>query len=251
MSDAESDEEDEQQTAAPASLLQSLLSGSAESESEDEQDPKEPAGAAPPSAPEAASGSNGDAAQAVAEEGASTGGLLPSAMDLLFDGGLAKPDFLRVDGPEFDASKHFKPPAVTHAELAGVNDRTRVARSADEDAPGQRYHQEEQHGRASGQVRMRGSVCFETDDERGRRVVYGAHNMLKADPWSNCNPNLPMRGGARRARMRSRTAPRAHRPHSYLTSAMCVSTIARVDRVAAARSVHVESTSRAQICCPM
>jgi hypothetical protein len=45
-------------------------------------------------------------------------------------------------------------------------------------------------------------MCVETDDERGRRVVYGAHQVLQADPWSDCNPNFAMRrsasGGKRR-----------------------------------------------------
>jgi hypothetical protein len=45
--------------------------------------------------------------------------------------------------------------------------------------------------------RLSGSVCKETDDERGRRVRYGAHQMLKADPWSDCNPNFPMHSGKR------------------------------------------------------
>ena len=44
---------------------------------------------------------------------------------------------------------------------------------------------------------MEGSVCHETEDEHGRRVVYGAHNALKADPWSHCNPNRPMGPGAK------------------------------------------------------
>ena len=45
------------------------------------------------------------------------------------------------------------------------------------------------HGTQPGAVRLRGSICHETDDERGRRVRYGAHAMLAADPWSACNPN--------------------------------------------------------------
>ena len=39
--------------------------------------------------------------------------------------------------------------------------------------------------------------------ERGRRVRYGAPAMLKADPWSDCNPNFAMRRpgpGAKRKR---------------------------------------------------
>jgi hypothetical protein len=28
-------------------------------------------------------------------------------------------------------------------------------------------------------------------------VRYGAHQMLKADPWSDCNPNFPMHSGKR------------------------------------------------------
>ena len=42
-------------------------------------------------------------------------------------------------------------------------------------------------------MRLHGSVCFENDDERGRRVRYGAHAMLQADPWSACNPNYSMK----------------------------------------------------------
>ena len=45
-------------------------------------------------------------------------------------------------------------------------------------------------------VRLRGSICRETDDERGRRVKYGAHAMLSANPWSACNPKYNMEKGA-------------------------------------------------------
>lgn len=45
-------------------------------------------------------------------------------------------------------------------------------------------------------MRVRGSVCHETDDERGRRVLYGSHNVLKADPWSECNPTRRLGPGA-------------------------------------------------------
>ena len=120
-------------------------------------------------------------------------------MDLLFDGGGAKPDFLHVAGPEFDASAHFRPPPVTHADMVGASGESRrppARPSLDAEAPAQRSHHEDTFGRAEGQVRLRGSVCHETDAERGRRVVYGAHNMLKADPWSNCNPNKPFYSGA-------------------------------------------------------
>ena len=42
----------------------------------------------------------------------------------------------------------------------------------------QHYSHSYGHGTQPGAVRVRGSVCHETDDERGRRVRYGAHAML-------------------------------------------------------------------------
>ena len=138
----------------------------------------------------------------VAEE---DGDVLPSATDVLFDGGGPKPAFLRVTGPDFDASALFKPPPVGHADLMGsgsYHPHDPARRSLDSEAPEQRYHPEDNHGLAQGQVRLRGSVCRETDDERGRRVVYGAHQMLKADPWSQCNPNMPFKSGASGKRRR-------------------------------------------------
>lgn len=182
MSDHSNESDEDEQPAAPGTLLQHLL---AEDDDSDDDDTAAPVAT--------------ETAASVPEAGESSAGALPSASDLLL-GSAAKPDFLRVEAlqPEFDASKHFKPPAVTHADLMCASDRPRgeMARSLEDEAPGQRYHQEENFGRAQGQVRMRGSMCFETDDERGRRVVYGAHQMLKADPWSACNPNKPLRSFA-------------------------------------------------------
>eukprot|EP00966_Prymnesium_polylepis_P006211 142395-Prymnesium_polylepis.1 len=40
----------------------------------------------------------------------------------MLDPSLAKPDFLHVTGPEFDASKNFKPPPVTAADFGPVSD---------------------------------------------------------------------------------------------------------------------------------
>ena len=129
------------------------------------------------------------------------GSMLPPADELLAPG--ERPDFLRMpEGPEFDASKVFKPPAVSHADLfpavrdsAGPHGRPSSS-TLDDEPPEQRYHQEYNFYRAEGSVRLRGSVCHETDDERGRRVLYGAHAAAKADPWSHCNPNQPLKNFA-------------------------------------------------------
>ena len=67
-------------------------------------------------------------------------------------------------------------------------------------------------GRKPGAVRLRGSVCYEKDDERGRRVRYGAHAMLTADPWSACNPNFSMSDSSvTRGKDRGRTASKRPR----------------------------------------
>ena len=110
--------------------------------------------------------------------------------------------------PEFDASKTFKPPPVTAADLGPAygSERSQMGapnvppprgwqgehnfKRADED---QRYSREYNFGKKEGDVRLRGSVCHETDDERGRRVRYGAHAALTANPWSACNPNVSMK----------------------------------------------------------
>jgi hypothetical protein len=64
-------------------------------------------------------------------------------------------------------------------------------------------------GRRPGATRLSGSVCYENDDERGRRVRYGAHAMLQADPWSACNPNFSMKDSSvTRGKDRGRSGPR-------------------------------------------
>jgi hypothetical protein len=158
--------------------------------------------------------SNDKAGTAAAAVAAVSGGgsgsganLLPAADVLLDGGGHAEADFLRVEAlqPEFDASKHFRPPPVTHAELIGGSDALskRASHRLDEDAPPQRNDPEANLGGRDGDVRLHGSVCRETADERGRRVVYGAHQMLKADPWSDCNPNRPFQSRASGKRRRA------------------------------------------------
>ena len=193
----------------PAALLQQLLAGASDSDDSEGAEDQEsasthnPRGARGVGGREAAGGADDKSGEAsVADENVDE---LPSATDVLFDGGGPKPAFLRVAGPDFDASANFKPPPVGHADLVGAGSyhpRDHAARSLDSEAPAQRHHPEDNHGRVQGQVRLRGSVCHETDDERGRRVVYGAHQMLKADPWSQCNPNMPFRSGASGKRRR-------------------------------------------------
>ena len=186
-----SSSEDEADDPTPNAALLRLLAGGAgtadDDESDDEQDPPAASNAAPASSTSAAAASKAASGQSE---------LLPSATSVLFDGGGPKPDFLRVSGPEFDASANFKPPPVTHSELTGINldpYRPLKPRKPDEEAPEQRYHQEDD---STERTRVRGSVCAETDDERGRRVMYGAHSMLRADPWSACNPNKKLRSHA-------------------------------------------------------
>lgn len=154
-------------------LLRARLAGESDEEPSDDQSPHAPAHPPSPDPP--------------ATDGERSA--LPSALDVL-DPSVAKPDFLHVAGPEFDSSKDFKPPPVTAAELGPVSEfHTRKAPAMGEQ---QRVDPEFDWGRPEGAIRLRGSVCFETDDERGRRVRYGAHAMLKADPWSACNPNFSM-----------------------------------------------------------
>ena len=202
------DESDQDEPQPPRSaaithddILQRLLANTGSDDSDsDEDEASAPAATAP--APAAASSSCNDAADAPAEEESSSA--LPSALDVLFDGGTAKPDFLTsaAHEPEFDASKHFKPPPVTHAELTGVVGEhmapahqhvrsTLPPKSLDDPAPEEPRFALNQHEalRSSGQRRVRGSMCTETEAERGRRIVYGAHAATMADPWSACNPN--------------------------------------------------------------
>ena len=148
------------------------------------------------------------AGQVEAEDEGASSVVLPSALDALHDS--EGQDFLEHKyTPEFDASKNFKPPPVTAADLgpATGSERSQMGyvasvppprgwqgehhfKRADED---QRHSSEYNFGRQPGSVRLRGSVCHETDDERGRRVRYGAHAALAADPWSACNPNYSVK----------------------------------------------------------
>jgi len=213
-SDEESDEEESTQlTSAPIVLpLLGLAAGPCSESDDDEADSAEPglpaasAGGAAAAAPAPHPGSNGRDKSGAAEGGEAaavapapeTSSQLLSVSDALGESG---PDFLRVDAPDFDASAGFKPPP---AELEAVNQpfgpRKTGARSggswlaagsgSTRAAEDQRYASEFNFGRLPGQVRVRGSMCYENDDERGRRVRYGAHAMLAADPWSACNPNF-------------------------------------------------------------
>jgi hypothetical protein len=138
------------------------------------------------------------AVDARGERSAAPASVLPAAEDAL-DPAVEKPGFLHVDGPEFDASQHFRPPPVSAADLMPVGEGVqRNVRPFADTSEVQRYDPEANFGHVHGAVRLRGSVCFETDDERGRRVKYGAHQMLKADPWSDCNPNFAMHKGKRK-----------------------------------------------------
>ena len=192
MGDSEDDDDDESGPAVSMAAHLAALGAGAASDSEDEEEE------APP-AEEKALKPDKAAAPKPAGEAEPEG--LPNALDAL-EGSAQEAAFLQVEGPDFDASRDFKPPPVTGADfLPAVSDSARhVPRQFAESSETQRHHREFQYGehgsgRASGKTRLSGSVCFETDDERGRRVVYGAHQMLKADPWSDCNPNFKMGHG--------------------------------------------------------
>ena len=135
---------------------------------------------------------------------------MPSASDALESDLQETAGFLHVDGPEFDASKGFKPPPVSARDLAPVHGSERSSMNKFEGVPPPRGWQgdarfecaseQQSHasdmnhwGRVAGATRLHGSVCYENDDERGRRVKYGAHSALAADPWSACNPNFSMK----------------------------------------------------------
>ena len=194
--DEEDEDEDDNVAQQSRDRMQQLLSSTlqkAEDEDEDEDDEDD----------HNASGTCGASSSAVAtradpkganDEADKQPAVLPSALDAFEDDGHAA--FLRVEGPEFDASKGFRPPPLTAADLGPAVGRSSALRPATGDAeappPEQRFHADA-YSRPSG-GRVAGSVCVETDDERGRRVKYGAHAMLKADPWSDCNPNYTMRG---------------------------------------------------------
>ena len=194
-----SDEDDE----APAPIFQPPLLAQLAADDDDDDDSDVEDGGPSTAAPAAAE----KVAEAEAEEDAEEeeGSVLPSALDALDDPN--GQDFLVEKWtPEFDASKTFKPPPVTAADLGPAYGSERLQmgapnvppprgwqgehnfKRADED---QRYSREYNFGKKEGDVRLRGSVCHETDDERGRRVRYGAHAALAADPWANARPVRP------------------------------------------------------------
>jgi|EP00908_Phaeocystis_cordata_P025990 hypothetical protein len=175
-------------------------------EDSDEEEDAAPSAAAVPTAAPTEEEEEGEEQEEESADGADPAqpGELPSAMDALLD--KDDQDFLREKyTPEFDASKRFKPPPLTAADMAPAygTERTHLGpvnvpppkgwqgehtfKRQDE---AQHYSNEYNFGRQPGAVRMRGSICHETDDERGRRVRYGAAAMLAADPWSACNPNF-------------------------------------------------------------
>ena len=130
---------------------------------------------------------------------------LPSADEVLVgDGRHSHGAFLKSDAlqPEFDSSKTFRPPPPSHADLMSVQSAEPGAHACSDEAEEDTTHQ--RWPRESDTRSGRGSICIETDDERGRRVKYGAHQMLAADPWSDCNPNMPMRRGGPAAGKRKR-----------------------------------------------
>ena len=200
--DSDESEDDEDDDAVPRSslLAQHLIAtmGAPDAQSDEEEDKTPALTADPPtvSAPTASSSADDDARSAA---------ILPTADDALEASSGLQEGFLRVQGPEFDASKGFKPPPLTAADLLPVVDDSQGSRGGSRrmntasvaTAADQRYHEETHFGLAPNAVRLSGSVCKETDDERGRRVRYGAHQMLKADPWSQCNPNIPKHSGQR------------------------------------------------------
>ena len=178
-----------------AHLLQAAVGG-ADSDSDDD--------AASAAAPAPAAVASSAAPAAEADDAPRGGGLLPTPDELL-QAGSAQPDFLRVEKPDFDASAGFKPPtdellpAVGHSLARGFASQPpprgwrgdREFARADHDQRHAREQMELGEGRnPANDVRLRGSICRETDDERGRRVKYGAHAMLSANPWSACNPNF-------------------------------------------------------------
>ena len=212
VDDADDDDDDEEEEGVPApSVAAHLAAVGAGSTDEDEEDEDEPS---PPAGPSSAAEERKDAEDPKAEDSAAE--VLPSALDALDGATQEEAAFLHVDGPEFDASKGFKPPPVTARDyLPSVEGEASVSRAAlmarlprefPEASETQREHADSEVGttwrQPEEQRRLRGSVCVETDDERGRRVVYGAHQMLKADPWSDCNPNYAMGHGPKGKRIR-------------------------------------------------
>ena len=209
MSESESDED---APAAPIDTLLTKLLGSkgAESDLSDAEDDAPPPSivAAPESAVSPSAVMKTSAVTMTADHGTVTTLSLkhdqmglPSALGALDAATKAKPDFLHVEGPEFDASKNFRPPPISALDLLPITSGalgSSAPRPFADASEVQRYDPEFNFGRTDGSVRLRGSVCHEKDDERGRRVRYGAAAMMKADPWSDCNPNFEMRGKRKR-----------------------------------------------------
>ena len=206
-SDSSEDSEEDARTWAPQVLLPAGEASDSDEEAEEAEGRSAPvraraAAPEPPSlAPAAAPKEAGSSREAAA---------LPSASDALESDLQETAGFLHVDGPEFDASKGFKPPPVSARDLAPVHGSERSSMNKFEgvppprgwqgDARFERASEQQSHasdlnhwGRPAGATRLHGSVCYENDDERGRRVKYGAHSALAADPWSACNPNFSMK----------------------------------------------------------
>lgn len=206
-------------------LLPQLLAGvGAAPDDDDDSDDSDsqtaaPSAAAPSAAPTSAPSKPAGGTQGAAGQSSSRGdagaaaSALPSADDLLSGAGGDEEAFLHTaQGPEFDASEGFRPPPMSHGDLAPVGGREKTSsvlftgiapppprgwqgehtwKPVNEDEATSDYRTD--WGRRPGAVRLNGSVCYENDDERGRRVRYGAHAMLQADPWSACNPNYSMK----------------------------------------------------------
>ena len=219
-SDDDDDEEEEPSSSIPAPILAQHLTSllGTESESDDEEDPPPTAADDATNAGNAASSSNvenGGESSSSSRQGVqattadmalasadapSVRAALPSADLALATSAGSKESFLHIDQPDFDASKVFKPPVLTAADMMPAGHapaKQRAKRSISEEAPEQQYHRDYHFGVPEGATRLRGSVCLESDDERGRRVRYGAHQALKADPWSDCNPNFSMKRNKR------------------------------------------------------
>ncbi len=206
-SDSSEDSEEDASTWAPQLLLPAGEASDSDEDSEEVRSAPTPARAAAPEQPSLA-----PAAAAASNEAGSSreASVLPSASDALESDLQETAGFLHVDGPEFDASKGFKPPPVSARDLAPVHGSERSSMNKFEgvppprgwqgDARFERASEQQSHasdmnhwGRVAGATRLHGSVCYENDDERGRRVKYGAHSALAADPWSACNPNFSMK----------------------------------------------------------
>ena len=101
-------------------MLASLLANQQDSDDDDDEGNGMSASALPATtAPAVASSSGSDTQKEQVTEDRDSSSL-PSADDLLSGGGAGvdRPDFLKMpEGPEFDASKEFKPPPVSHADL--------------------------------------------------------------------------------------------------------------------------------------